>query len=87
MLSKKAKIKRMIKKGKKAIELLEKKRNRSLAALLEAMLNEVEPYEADVEFFKTYTAMIAVERENLTKLIAELLAKTQNDSDLSVKVK
>ena len=51
------------------------------------MLNEVEPYEADVEFFKTYTAMIAVERENLTKLIAELLPKTQNDSDLSVKVK
>lgn len=72
MFGKKFKVKHLIKSSKKAIENLEKKRERSLAALLEAMLNNVEPAPEDVEFFKTYTAMIAVERENISKLFEEL---------------
>lgn len=72
MASKKLKLKRKIKDSEREIDLLEKKRVRSQAALLEAVLNNVEPYAADVEFFKTYSALIDVERENMSKLNEQL---------------
>ena len=51
------------------IELLEEKRTRSQAALLDAVLDGVEPNGADMDYFLLFTAQIEVKREKLQKLI------------------
>ncbi len=45
---------------------------RSQSALLEAVVIGEKPNETDVEYFKTYTKLIDLERQNLRKLKAEL---------------
>ena len=71
-MSRKSEIKREIKAGEAEIENLEKKRMRSQSALLEAIIREEKPNKADVEYFKTFSELIEVERENLRKLQEEL---------------
>ena len=56
------------------IELLEKKRGRSQSALLEAMINGQTPNPTDVEYFRVFSSLIELERQNLNKLKAELEA-------------
>lgn len=51
------------------IELLEEKRTRSQAALLDAVLDGVEPNSEDMDYFRLFTAQIEVKREKLQKLI------------------
>lgn len=73
-MSKKSVLKKAIDDTEKAIDELEKKRNRSQAAVLEAYLRNNRPNNADVEYFLTYCKLIEVERENLQKLKDELQA-------------
>ena len=71
-MSKKSILKKAIEASKQEIDELEKKRTRSQSAILEAYLKNTVPTKADAEYFRTYSQLIAVERENLRKLNAEL---------------
>lgn len=71
-MSKKSELKRAIVESEEEIETLEKKRSRSQSALLKAIIENKKPNDVDVEYFKTFTALIDVERENLRKLREEL---------------
>ncbi len=54
------------------IKLLELKRSRSLASLMESVISRTTPDETDVQFFRTFTAEIDVKREQLQKLSRQL---------------
>lgn len=54
------------------IKMLEIKRSRSLAALMESVISRTSPNETDVQFFRTYTAEIDLKREQLQKLTRQL---------------
>lgn len=54
------------------IKLLEIKRSRSQAALIEALISRQTPQEEDVQFFRTFTAEIEVKREQLQQLTKRL---------------
>ncbi len=71
-MSRKSEIKKAIAESEREIEALEKKRTRSQSALLEALVNNKKPAESDVEYFKVFTQLIEVERDNLRKLSEEL---------------
>ena len=69
---KKAKLKKEIEKSKKQIELLEQKRTRSQAALVEAILLKTTPKDGDVDYFNQFTRQIEEERARLHELMTEL---------------
>ena len=69
---KKWKLKREIEKCKKQITVLEQRRTRSQAALLEAILTHQSPDDADVDYFNRYTAIIDEERDKMHALKKEL---------------
>lgn len=71
-MSKKSDLKKAIKASEEEIENLEKKRLRSQSSLLSNMLAGSEPNESDKEYYKVYTQLIELERENLRKLREEL---------------
>lgn len=71
-MSKKSDLKKAILESEQEIESLEKKRIRSQSALLEAFLNHAQPNEKDAEYFRVFTSLIDLERENLRKLNDEL---------------
>ena len=71
-MSKKSVLKKAIADTELEIDELEKKRNRSQSAILEAYLSGTRPTKADAEYFRTYSQLIEVERENLRKLKEEL---------------
>lgn len=73
-MSKKSDLKKAIQESEEEIESLEKKRARSQSALLQAILNNTKPNDMDVEYFKTFSSLIEVERNNLRKLKEELNA-------------
>lgn len=54
------------------IKLLEIKRSRSQASLIESLISKTEPNEEEMQFFRTYTAEIEVKREQLVKLTKQL---------------
>ncbi|MDE7164251.1 MAG: hypothetical protein K2O04_02355 [Clostridiales bacterium] len=54
------------------IKLLEIKRSRSQASLIEALISRQDPPEDEMRFFRTYTAEIEVKREQLIKLTQQL---------------
>lgn len=60
-----------IKRSKNRIEELEKKRSRSQAALVAAILAHTEPNDEDVDYFNGFTKEIDAEREKLRALIAQ----------------
>ena len=68
----KSTLKKQIEESEQEIESLEKKRVRSQSALLEAYINHTTPDDADVEYFRVFTSLIKLERENLRKLNEEL---------------
>ena len=68
----KIQLKKSIRDCKKRIEMLERKRTRSQAALVEAILTNSEPDNSDVDFFNMFTTQIDKERERLHKLTQEL---------------
>ncbi len=71
---KKIKLKKQIKSFKNQIDILEQKRARSQAALVEALLTHKDPDDTDVDFFNQYTAKINEIRKQLQeaeKLLAQ----------------
>lgn len=68
----KSKIKRKIKKAKNNIEMLEKKRSRSQAALVAAILSQKTPDDEDVEYFNHFTSLIETERNRMHDLMNDL---------------
>ena len=68
----KAKLKKKIRNSEKRIAVWEQKRNRSQAALLNAILRETSPSDADVEYFNGFSAKIETERAILQKYMSEL---------------
>ncbi|MBO4693350.1 MAG: hypothetical protein J5659_03015 [Clostridia bacterium] len=65
-------IKKKIKKAKKNIEMLEKKRARSQAALVTAILSQQTPADDDVEYFNHFTGLIETERNRMHSLMKDL---------------
>lgn len=54
------------------IKILEVKRARSQAALIEALVSKQEPDATELQYFRTYTADIDVKRERMLELIDKL---------------
>ena len=54
------------------IRMLEVKRSRSQASLLDALISKKDPDETEIQFFRTFTADIEVKRERLLKLTKQL---------------
>lgn len=70
-MSRKSDLKRAIMESEKEIEQLEHKCSRSQTALLQSILNNTKLDEQDAQYFRVYTSLIEVERENLRKLKEE----------------
>lgn len=68
----KLKLKKEIKKCQKTIEEIERKRARSQAALVQAVLLQEETNEADVEWFNKYTGEITACRNRMIDLQKKL---------------
>lgn len=68
-------LKRGIKKYKKKIEEIEKKRIRSQAALINAILSNTTPDDTDVDYFNRYTAEIEELRSKMQELEISLRNK------------
>lgn len=71
-MSKKSDLKRAIMESEKEIAELEQKCGRSQMALLQSILANTKLDEQDAQYFRVYTSLIEVERENLRKLKEEL---------------
>lgn len=71
-MSKRGDLKRAIMESNKEIIELEAKCARSQTAVLQAILNSTRVSEEDAQYFRIYTSLIEVERENLRKLTEEL---------------
>ncbi len=69
---KKMSLKRRIKKCKKNIEILEQKRSRSQAALVEAILTHSTPNDDDVDYFNHFTGLINAERDRMHTIAKQL---------------
>ena len=69
---KKSQLKKGIKRAKKNIVNLEKRRTRSQAALVEAILTQQTPDDSDVEYFNRFTELIEAERNKMHSLMKEL---------------
>ena len=54
------------------IKVLEIKRSRSQAALIESLISRQTPDEEEMQFFRTFTADIEVKREQLLKYMKQL---------------
>ena len=73
-MSQRGKLAKEINVIEKEIQFLEIKRSRSMAALIEALLSRSTPNDADVQYFRTFTAEIEVKREQLQRLTKQLEA-------------
>lgn len=54
------------------IKILEEKRSRSQAVIIEALLSHIMPDETDVAYFRAFTQQINLKRERIAKLTEEL---------------
>ena len=54
------------------IKILEIKRSRSIAVILEALISRTTPNDEDVQYFRTFTSEIEIKREQLQKLTRQL---------------
>lgn len=68
----KLKLKKRIKRCRKEIVLIEKKRIRSQAALVEAILTNKTPDDSDVDFFNRFTSQIDIVRQQMQSYQQEL---------------
>ena len=71
-MSKKSEIKKQIEDTEKEIEALEAKLMRSQISVLGAILKNEEPSDVDKEYFRVYSKLIEVERDNLRELHKQL---------------
>lgn len=56
----------------KEMRELEFKRDRSMAALMEALISKRDPEEVEMQFFRQYSSEIEVKREKLIELTEQL---------------
>ena len=71
-MSKKSDLEKQIREAEENLDELEKKRLRSMSAFIEALVLHETPSEEDVEYFKTFSSLIELEREKLKELRDEL---------------
>ena len=71
-MSQKSKLVKEIDVLEEEIRILEVKRSRSMAVLLEAVISRTTPNETDVQFFRTFNAEIEVKRGHLQLLRRQL---------------
>ncbi len=71
-MSRKSELEKAIRESENEIDLLEQKRLRSMSSFIEALVNHDTPSEEDIEYFKTFSGLIELERENLRRLTEEL---------------
>lgn len=71
-MSKKSELKKQIEDSEREIEALESKLMRSQISVLGAILRNEEPSDVDKEYFRVYSKLIDVERENLQELYKQL---------------
>lgn len=71
-MSKKSDLKKRIEDSEKEIEALEAKLMRSQISVMGAMMNDEKPSDVDKEYFRVYSKLIEVERENLKELYRQL---------------
>lgn len=87
----KRKYEKEIKKCRQTIEEIERKRSRSQSALVQAILLQEEPNEADVEWFNKYTGEITACRNHMTetqkKLDAFMATKQEKEKEKANKKK
>ena len=74
----KFKIKKQIKVIRQRIRFLEQKRERSQAALVDAILRKVDPADEDVEYFNQFTGEIDRLRTEMHQLEKELFGAKEN---------
>lgn len=78
----KKKLEKEIKRCRATIEEIERKRSRSQSALVQAILLQEEPNEADVEWFNKYTGEITACRNHMTEMQKKLdmyMAEKENE--------
>lgn len=68
----KMKLKKAIERSKERITEIEQRRTRSQAALVEAILQQKDPDDKDVDYFNQFTAQIEEERSILHRLMKQL---------------
>lgn len=71
-MSRRSELEKAIRESEAEIDSLEQKRIRSMSAFIEALVNHDTPSPEDVEYFKTFSGLIELERENLRRLQEEL---------------
>ena len=71
-MSQKSKLAKELNALENEIKVLESKRSRSMAVIMEAMLSRSIPDETDVQFFRTFNADIEIKRDQLQKLTKQL---------------
>lgn len=71
-MSKKSELKKKIEESEREIEALENKLMRSQISVMGAILENRDPSEIDKEYFRVYSKLIEVERENLKALRKQL---------------
>ncbi|MDE7165074.1 MAG: hypothetical protein K2O04_06630 [Clostridiales bacterium] len=71
-MSKKSELEKKIRESEAELDMLEQKRLRSMSSFIEALVSRDTPSEEDVEYFKTFSGLIELERENLRRLNEEL---------------
>lgn len=71
-MSRKSELEKAIRESEEEIDSLEQKRIRSMSSFIEALVNHDTPSAEDVEYFKTFSGLIELERENLRRLQSEL---------------
>ena len=71
-MSRKSELEKAIRESEAEIDSLEQKRIRSMSAFIEALVNHETPSAEDVEYFKTFSGLIDLERENLRRLNVDL---------------
>ncbi|MCH5164791.1 MAG: hypothetical protein J1G01_00115 [Clostridiales bacterium] len=71
-MSRKSDLEKAIKASEHELDILEQKRIRSMSSFIEALVNRETPADEDVEYFRTFSGLIDLERENLRRLNDEL---------------
>ena len=71
-MSKKSELEKKIRESEQELDMLEQKRLRSMSSFIEALVSHDTPSDEDVEYFKTFSGLIELERENLRMLNEEL---------------
>ncbi|MCH5155028.1 MAG: hypothetical protein J1F69_00330 [Clostridiales bacterium] len=71
-MSRKSDLEKKIKESEAELDMLEQKRLRSMSSFIEALVRHETPTDEDVEYFKTFSDLIELERENLRQYRDEL---------------